>query len=118
MLPDYIASHETYVAVIDGRIVGFYALERKNDRLDLMHLWVLPAEMGRGVGRSLFLHAVKRAKVLGFQKLEIESDPNAEGFYLRIEARRVTSVVREIEKQPRELPILAYEIDPGNSAST
>jgi hypothetical protein len=40
--------------------------------------------MGHGIGRSLFMHPVERAKSLGFQELEIESDPNAEGFYLRM----------------------------------
>ena len=59
------------------------------ERMDLLHLWVLPEAMGRGVGRSLFRHALERARILGFRELEIESDPNAEGFYRRIGAHRV-----------------------------
>jgi hypothetical protein len=43
--------------------------------------------------------------------LEIESDPNAEGFYQRQGARRIGTSVREIERQRRELPILIYQID-------
>ena len=109
--PETIASNETYVAVIEGRIVGFYALESKNDKLELMHMWVLPAEMRRGVGRSLLLHAGGRAKALGFSKLEIESDPNAEEFYLRLGARRVASRIRDVDGHRRELPVLIYEVD-------
>src|SRR2546428_9747571 len=56
--PEFIVSHEIYAVTLDGRMVGFYALERKGDRLDLLHLWVLPEAMGRGVGRSLFAHAL------------------------------------------------------------
>jgi GNAT superfamily N-acetyltransferase len=78
--PEFIVSHETYAAVVDGQPVGFYALGRKDSRLDLLHMWVLPAWMGQGIGRALFHHALERTRALGFQELEIESDPNAEGF--------------------------------------
>jgi GNAT superfamily N-acetyltransferase len=108
--PDLIASHDTYVALDGDRKLGFYVLAHKGDRLDLLHLWVWPEAMGRGVGRSLFLHATQRTKELGYSALEIESDPNAEGFYLRMGARRVGSSIREAEHGRRELPTLIYEI--------
>jgi GNAT superfamily N-acetyltransferase len=68
--------------------------------------------MGRGIGRSLFIHALGRAKELGFRELEIESDPNAEGFYLRLGARRVSTLVRVVAGQSREVPLLVYMIPP------
>ena len=109
--PEFIANHETYAAILDGRTVGFYALGRKNDRLDLLHMWVLPNAMGRGVGRSLFVHGVERARELGCRELEIESDPNAEGFYQHMGARRVGASVKEVAGVCRELPVLIYEIE-------
>jgi GNAT superfamily N-acetyltransferase len=112
MKPGFIVSHETYKAVLEDRSVGFYALGRKEDRLDLVHLWVLPEVKGRGVGRALFLHAVERTRALGYSQLEIESDPNAEGFYQRLGARRVGSRIREVEQERRELPVLICEIGP------
>ena len=60
VLPEFIVSHETYAAIDEGRTVGFHALGRKGERMDLLHLWVLPDAMGRGVGRSLFIHALER----------------------------------------------------------
>lgn len=110
LTPDFIASHETHAAVVGGRTVGFYALGRKGDGLDLLHMWVLPDAMGRGTGRALFLHALERVQALGFQKLEIESDPNAEGFYQRMGARRIGLSIHETGQQRRELPVLIYEI--------
>jgi GNAT superfamily N-acetyltransferase len=109
--PEFIARHETYVAVVGDQAIGFYALGRKSDRLDLLHMWVLPVWMGRGVGRSLFLHALERTKTLGFRALEIESDPNAEGFYLRLGAQRVGVNLHKVEQQQRELPVLIYKLD-------
>jgi ribosomal protein S18 acetylase RimI-like enzyme len=110
--PEFIAGHDTYVAMVEERHVAFYALGRREDKLDLLHLWVLPCAMGRGIGRALFLHALERTRELGFLELEIESDPNAEGFYRHMGARRAGSRIRELEEQRRELPILVYQIEP------
>ncbi|MEJ2735480.1 MAG: GNAT family N-acetyltransferase [Anaerolineae bacterium] len=110
--PAFVAGHETYTAIVDGRIVGFCALGREDNRADLVHMWVLPEAMGRGVGRSLFFHALERAKALGFRELGVESDPNAEGFYRRLGAHRVGTNVYTVEGHRRELPVLNYEIDP------
>jgi GNAT superfamily N-acetyltransferase len=110
--PEFIASHETYIAILDGRTVGFYALGRRNYSLDLLHMWVLPDAMGLGVGRSLFLHGLERMKKLGCWELEIESDPNAEGFYHHMGAHRVGASFKELEGRRRKLPILRYEISP------
>jgi GNAT superfamily N-acetyltransferase len=109
--PEFIAAHETYVAVMEERQVGFYGLVNAEDKLRLEHLWVLPDVMGRGVGRSLFTHAVDHARALEFKSIEIESDPNAEGFYQRMGARRVGARMIELEGEHRELPVLIYEID-------
>jgi GNAT superfamily N-acetyltransferase len=109
--PEFIAAHDTYVAVAEGRRVGFYGLSSADGKLRLDHLWVLPDAMGGGVGRLLFTHALERVRALGFQSLEIESDPNAEGFYQRMGARRVGTRITELEGQRRELPVLIYKFD-------
>jgi GNAT superfamily N-acetyltransferase len=108
---EFLRDHETYVAMVDNHLAGFYAFEHTRGKLELSQMWVLPEAMGRGVGRALFRHAVKRARALGFHALEIESDPNAEGFYLRMGARRVGSNFREVEKVRRELPVLIYDFN-------
>ena len=109
--PESIAQQETYTAYVDGAPVGFYSLGRRLDRMYLDHLWVLPQAMRRGVGRALFVHAVGRVRAAGFDALEIESDPNAAGFYEHLGACRVATSVTELEGRPRELPVLIYEID-------
>jgi GNAT superfamily N-acetyltransferase len=108
----FINQHETYAAVFSSRTVGFYALCQDRDRLRLEHLWVVTDAIGQGIGRILFTHAVGRASALGYLSLEIESEPNAEGFYLRMGARRIGSNIAELEGRPRELPILRYEFLP------
>jgi GNAT superfamily N-acetyltransferase len=108
--PEFISSQETYSAIVDGQCIAFYALHCHKERAHLEHLWVLPQAMHKGVGRALFNHAVGRARALGFQTLQIESDPNAEGFYKRMGARRVSANVSEVEGHRRELPLLLYDL--------
>jgi predicted N-acetyltransferase YhbS len=107
--PEFIAANDTYVAYLEGQTVGFYALVNEKGRMSLEHLWVLPSTMGKGIGRTLFNHAVQRAKALGVKAIEIESDPNAEKFYAQMGARRIGANVTEMEGHSRSLPVLRYD---------
>jgi GNAT superfamily N-acetyltransferase len=107
---EFIAANVVWCAKEGVRAVGFYVLTNESDGLHLDHLWILPDAMGRGIGRALFEHAVEEARTLGHRILKIEADPNAEGFYARMGARRVGEAVTEIEGQRRELPLLLYEL--------
>ena len=110
MCPEFIAENVTYSAIEEGRPVGFYLLTTENDGIHLDHLWIAPHAMGRGIGRALFEHAIEETRRLGHRTLKIEADPNAEGFYVRMGARRVGEAVTNIEGQRRELPLLLYDL--------
>jgi GNAT superfamily N-acetyltransferase len=107
---EFIAANVVWCATEDSRAVGFYVLTNESDGLHLDHLWIVPSAMGRGIGRALFEHAVEQARGLGARALEIEADPNAEGFYTRVGARRIGVTMTTIEDQPRELPRLRYNL--------
>ncbi|HXG94005.1 MAG TPA: GNAT family N-acetyltransferase [Blastocatellia bacterium] len=108
--PDFILSNEVFTATIDGEVVGFYALTMRGNKATLEHLWVLPDRIGTGIGKELFHHAVAKAASLNAETIEIESDPNAEGFYRRMGARHVGEIISEIEGKQRALPLLVYEM--------
>jgi GNAT superfamily N-acetyltransferase len=108
--PDFVRRNEVYAAVIEGKIVGFYALVGEVRRMELEHLWVSPEHMGAGVGRALFDHAVRRAATLGTEVVGIESDPNAEGFYRRMGASRVGEISYPMDNQERTLPLLRVDV--------
>jgi len=104
--PKYVEQYETYVAYLKKEPVGFCTLSIEDDRASVEHLWVLPEYMGKGVGAELFRHMLSRCKELGVRVLEIESDPNAQGFYERMGAKKVGEVVGEVDGRPRILPLL------------
>jgi GNAT superfamily N-acetyltransferase len=110
MRPEFIAENVAYSAIEEDRAVGFYLLTTEADGLHLDHLWIAPHAMGRGIGRALFEHAVEQTRRLGHRTLRIEADPNAEGFYTRMGARRVGVTVTSIEDQRRKLPLLLYNV--------
>jgi GNAT superfamily N-acetyltransferase len=110
--PEFISSNQVYVADDDAKLMGFYALIIRNDKAELDHLWVAPEHLGKGVGKELFIHAMQRAAGENVSAVEISSDPNAEGFYEKMGARRIGEVHSEVDGQHRVLPRLT--VDPHN----
>jgi GNAT superfamily N-acetyltransferase len=87
--PSSVADTHVIVAEADGRVVGFYAVEGAPPDGELSHLWIDPPSIGTGVGRRLWEHAVDTARAAGFTSLQLDADPNAEGFYLAMGAERI-----------------------------
>ena len=108
--PNYIAENEVYVARLEDEVVGFYALVGSGAKVTLDHLWLSPAQIGTGIGRTLFNHAMATARQLGAEEMEVEADPNALGFYERMGGRRVGENVYDLDGQPRVLPLLVYKL--------
>lgn len=110
--PEFIRDNEMYVALKGEEIVGCCALSFNQSAPELEHMWIRPEHMGAGIGRALFTHMKERATKLKLPALELSADPNAEGFYERMGARRIGEVRSEIEGQPRLLPRMT--INPGS----
>ncbi len=113
LTPEYIEANQVFVAEDDEHVMGFYALIVSDDRAELDHMWVSPDHLGTGVGKALFIHAMRSAKGQNLSEVEILSDPNAEGFYQKMGAYRTGESVSELDGQARMLPRLT--IDPASS---
>ncbi len=109
LTPEFISRAEVYLLELHGRPLGFYSLVRWNSDIELGHFFVDPEHIGNGVGRALWRHAVDRARSLGFERLLVQSDPNAEGFYLRLGAERIGEVPSRVQPG-RSLPFLLYPL--------
>ncbi len=104
--PAYLEANQVFLAEKENQIVGFYALLVGQDKAELDHLWVTPAHIGTGVGKELFIHAMRSAAGKDIAEVEILADPNAEAFYKKMGAYRIGKSVSEIDGQPRTLPRL------------
>lgn len=103
---EYIRANESWIAAVQFKPVAWYSLKQVAEHLWLDNLWVLPACMGKGIGRKLFSHALERSRIRGASVLKIEADPNAENFYIRMGARRKGEHHSEVDGQPRLLPVM------------
>jgi len=101
--PASLATHPTLLAETDAGIVAFAQLEPHTDPWELAALWVLPAHMGRGVGRTLLLRVAHLAAEAGQAQLHIDADPHAAGFYRSLGAVAVGTVAAPIEGQPQRV---------------
>jgi GNAT superfamily N-acetyltransferase len=106
--PDIVETDIAFIARLENQPAGFYVLTLNHSQPCLEHLWVLPQFMKRGVGRALFQHAIAQMRDQGQRSMRIESDPNAEGFYLRMGAQRIGTNVTILLGEPRETPILEW----------
>jgi len=101
----------------DGQLLGFYSLAGldRDPELDLM--FVADAGQGTGLGARLFAHMRATARACGAREVKIVSHPPAEGFYLRMGARRIgTMPPGGRVSWPRPLLSLAISDDAGTSA--
>lgn len=107
-LPHHLEIWDVFAARFEGQLQGVYALSSEGSGAELEHLWVHPRAMGRGLGRSLWDHAVARARKAGARRMEILSDPNAAPFYAHLGAVHVRDSCHPVLGQPRQLPV--YEV--------
>ena len=93
----------------DGEPVGVCALHTADDSAMLEHVWVDPEYQRRGIGRLVVERALDEARSLGHARVEVQSDPHAEAFYLRLGARRIGAVPAPMPgDSARVLPLLEF----------
>ncbi|MDB6053240.1 MAG: GCN5-related N-acetyltransferase [Verrucomicrobiales bacterium] len=102
----WIEANTVYIGFISNKPIGFYALSITQNQCQLFHFWITPAHIGQGLGRTLFRHAVEQTKSLGYSEFWIESDPNAERFYLKMGAERKAVRKSMMDECERDLPLL------------
>jgi len=108
--PEYFVENESWVAVADATPIGFCTLQEKDGTAWIENLWVLPQYIGKGVGKSLFLHCLGLSRQRGYKTLQLEADPNAVGFYKKMGMHRIGEQLYEVEGQPRILPIMEMKL--------
>jgi len=110
--PDGIRRDPTCLIEADGRVLGFYQLRIDGAQADVFMIFVAPDALRAGLGRRLWAHLEDTARAAGAVRLEVDSDPHAEGFYRAMGMRRVGEAPSG-SIPGRMLPHLAKELAPG-----
>jgi N-acetylglutamate synthase-like GNAT family acetyltransferase len=82
---DRIADEDMTVALSGETIIGMVALaiSAQPQVLELEDMFVDPASIGTGIGLRLMDHTKVIAIAKGAIRVEVDADPNAQGFYER-----------------------------------
>jgi GNAT superfamily N-acetyltransferase len=110
--PDEVRDNPVYLLEQDERIGGYYVLQYPDAETAVLDsLFVNPDTIRSGVGRALWLHALETAAALGCRVMRFDSDPHAEGFYLKMGARRIGEKPAPQPGEPdRVLPVMEFEL--------
>lgn len=93
----------------DGALVGFYTLVgHDSEEAEIEHLFVDPPNIGAGLGRRLLCHALEEAQRLGYQRVLVQTDPNAEGFYIACGGRTIRRIPSSIPG--RAIPLIQFDL--------
>jgi GNAT superfamily N-acetyltransferase len=107
--PMDIAHSPVYVAYNVQQAIGWYRLLTDRSPAILEDLWVIPSWIGRGIGRALFEHAIAQCHAHGVTQMELDADPNAVGFYLRMGGRVIGESISEWQ---RPIPQIRFDLAP------
>jgi GNAT superfamily N-acetyltransferase len=77
-----IRHQPTFLLEDRGRLAGFYQLRLSGASAEVAQFFIAPEALRGGLGRRLWRHLERTARNAGARRLEVDSDPNAEGFYL------------------------------------
>ena len=106
----YFEANESYAADVDGQPVAFYTLLDHDGVAWLENLWVMPAYMSKGIGRTLFHHCLKLARLRGYKLFQLEADPNAAGFYEKMGMFKIAERRYELDGKQRILPLMEMKL--------
>lgn len=101
--PEDIDRSIIHIALENDICMGFYCLYPHG--LLLEALFVEPVYIGKGIGKVLWKDLIGQAEAQKIPFFDIESDPEAEGFYRAMGATRIGQVTSSIFND-RKLPFL------------
>lgn len=79
--PEGLTEGRTYVAEMEGSLVGFATWIETGGGFELEDLFVDPAWMRQGIAAALVNRIVQILRARGVERLEVTANPHALGFY-------------------------------------
>ena len=106
---EYIETKSIFKLIVYNEIVGYYSYfyESKNN-IKLDNLFILPEFIGKGFGKVLMLDFFKRLENSTAEKVTLDSEPNAENFYLKFGFVTITHIETSIKD--RFMPIMEFKL--------
>ncbi len=106
---EYIENNNTFKLTIENKVLGYYSyIIYKENYVKLDNFFLLPDCIGKGFGNILMIDFLKRIKQESFEKIILNSEPNAENFYLKFGFRKIGEFETSIKN--RFMPIMEMKL--------
>ena len=106
---EYIETNSVFNLMLDNQIIGYYSFFHESENsIKLDNLFVLPDFIGKGFGKLLMNDFLVRLQDLSVQKVVLNSEPNAESFYIKFGFVKIGQIETSIKD--RYLPIMQLKI--------
>ncbi|MEN2487847.1 GNAT family N-acetyltransferase [Flavobacterium sp. B11] len=106
---DYIETNSVFNLIDENQIIGYYSyLRLENNQVKLDNLFILPEYIGKGFGSFLMNDFLERMRNEKYQKIILDSEPNAEQFYQKIGFRKIGEFETSIKN--RFMPIMEMKL--------
>jgi len=106
---DYIEKNPVFNLVEENQIVGYYSyLKKEDNQVKLDNLFILPEYIGKGFGSFLMNDFLERMRNEKYQKIILDSEPNAEQFYQKIGFVKIGEFETSIKN--RFIPIMEMNL--------
>lgn len=106
---NYIETNFVYKLENGNKIVGYYSyIIKKEKNVLLDNLFILPEYIGKGFEKYLMHDFLNRMKDEKFEKITLDSEPNAEDFYLKIGFKKIGEFETSIKN--RFMPIMEMSL--------
>ena len=105
---EYLEEYPTYILELNENIIAFYSFSFQPNRLEAM--FIEPNYIGKGFGRLLWSDVMQKAIQFNWTEFVLDSDPNAEGFYIRMGAKRLGTIPSPVIPN-RVLPVMQVKVE-------
>ncbi|MFC5047791.1 GNAT family N-acetyltransferase [Aquimarina hainanensis] len=107
--PEYILKNPVYMLYIAQELIGYYsylAISKRIVKLD--NIFIDSIYIRKGYGTLLMQDFISRIKQAGYQKIQLDSDPNAVNFYQHLGFIIIDRIETAIKG--RFMPVMELEV--------
>lgn len=106
---DYIINNPVFNLVEENKIIGYYSyIIEENNQVKLDNLFILPEYIRKGFGTYLMNDFLQRVRNEKYQKVILDSEPNAERFYQKLGFKKIGESETSIKN--RFIPIMEMNL--------
>ncbi len=107
--PENMEKDSIYKLIQEERILGFCVISEEDDSLEIEHLWIRPAYIGKGLGKLLLQKVLDKVITKSHVTLSVVADPNATGFYEKFGLKTIAYIPSQPEG--RQLPVMQLPLN-------